>query len=213
MMNVVGWKLGIASLGLALGVTGVGAARTARQAGPVQTRLQQAARELGLTPAQRAQLRGMAVHAFVESASCHMENVPPEERAERLFATRKEFFAGVERVLTPAQRTRAKAMWETRRPQVEAAVETRLAKAAERLDVTPEQKERLEAIATETRAELDRLQKDPTLDDPTRLAKGLAALEEGRDRGLVVLTPEQRAQVRKAIEQRINAALPRVAGL
>jgi Spy/CpxP family protein refolding chaperone len=214
-MKLLGLKVAAASLAALCGAAGLrGAALAGRtgSGGRALQRLRQTCRQLGITPAQRTSMRDLAIHAFVEQRGLEMENLTLEEKARRLFTLRKEFCSGVERVLTAEQKSKAKSMWESNRSRCEAAVDTWVSRAAEKISATPAQKEQIAGVVAEARKELQALRVEPALDDPTRVARALAVVDTARDRVIDLLTPEQRAQARKLVEDRIKAALPPIPG-
>jgi Spy/CpxP family protein refolding chaperone len=217
-MKPLGITAAVAAVGLTAGAAGLGAANL-RDAPGVETaasgkalvfRLREVVRGLGITAAQRAALRDLAVHAAVERVALAREPLAGPEKATRLFSLRREFGEGVDRVLTPEQKLQAKAKWDSGQAERAAAFRQVAAHVGQALGATPAQQQQLAAVMDQAQRDAAAVRADASSDDPTRIARLLGIADEAREKAAALLTPEQRAQARQLIQARLKAALSRV---
>jgi hypothetical protein len=203
------WKNLALCAGLGTAVVGAGAGVAQRGPGfGARARLMRLARELQITPDQGKQLRAAGGHLLVERRALDMEELTPAERKSRLFELRREFFATAQRTLTTDQRAKLKAKWEAGRAQRLEQLRSKVAQAADRLQLSPEQRALAKQVFIDAKAQAEQLKADRKLDDATRLAKLVGLLEDSRDRLYRLLTPDQKQKAKRMLEEKLQQRGP-----
>lgn len=147
------------------------------------------AEELGLTPAQQEQVRGVMSRAREERRA--LRDLPPEQRGPAMRQMRQRTRGQLEQILTPEQQTRARAL---RQQHGEQRMGRRLEHMRERLGLSPAQEARIRAIFERARAERQRIAAGTAAGQARHDA--LSALRtRTRDAMRNVLTPEQQARL------------------
>lgn len=166
-------------------------------------------RDLALTPEQTAAAKAAFLRLQVEQRALGLEELPPEEYRQRLFALRRDFFARLQEILSAEQQEKLERRIAASRPRWEEALRRRASDLAAKLELTPEQRERARETLAAARERAEQLRTDPALDDPTRFATLLGLMEQTQRDLYRLLTPEQR---RRAVDLLVAAMSRRFAG-
>jgi len=161
-----------------------------------KARIQRAADSLGLTEQQRAQMREQMEKCRREAADVRNSNLTPEQKRARLLELRAQCRSEMAQILTPEQRERAGQMWRERGPMGwKAGRAGRAAWGMDALNLTPEQKARIESIRSETRERVWNIRTDTRLTEKEKAEKIEAARRAGHEQVMGILTPEQKAKI------------------
>jgi len=168
----------------------------------LRERMQESARELDLTPAQKEKLQTIVRERMEKLRDLRQDNsLSPQEKREKFQAAREEITAEVKKVLTPEQFEK----WKAKQGQPAAAgAERPLAKlegAIKELNLTDEQKEQLKPLYQEQMEKLRDLYQDNSLSMAGKLEKLKALHKEIAPKLKQVLDAEQFAKWQKQTDE------------
>jgi len=203
------------ALGLALAAGGLGLAWAGERTelGGLGARMDQALERFGVTTSQVRELRAAGDRMLAEQQAVAAKPLPPGERRRRLLTVRQEFFQKADQTLTGEQKTKLKLQAAAIREAQAPVLRKRLAQAATELKLTSKQRRRVETELAEAQQAIHRLQMDPALDDPARLAGGIGVLEGARSDVYRVLSPVQKRKAGRLLEAALQSGLTEALGL
>ncbi len=169
--------------------------------GALRERMQDTARDLNLTDAQKQQLQTIIRGEMEKMRDLRQDNsLSPQEKREKLQAAHEEIMAEVKNVLTPEQFEK----WKSRHGQMAGGAGGPLARlqgAIQDLNLTDAQKEQLKPLYQEQMEKLRELHQDTSLSMAEKLEKLKAIHEEIAPKLKKVLDAEQYAKWEKDANQ------------
>ncbi len=174
--------------------------------------------ELNLTDSQRTQINGILDQAAQDAKNLREEfkNATPDQRRERLMAFGKQLREKVGAVLTAEQKTALREKFEARhggeqgkghgkgghgpatRPTsrpTPGMVENRLKETLAKLDLTAEQKQKVDAILSDAKAQFEKLREERGQGHEANREKFRQIMEDMRTKIHDTLTPEQQKKL------------------
>jgi Spy/CpxP family protein refolding chaperone len=156
----------------------------------VQPAISRQLAELDLTPAQRQQTNTILRELQTKITEIRQSNATPEERRVKARSATAEAEVKISKVLTPEQRQKLRSIAQQGRPGGGMMDPATL---AERLQLTPKQREQMGALSTRMTKERQELRAS-NLQESERAAKLQALRQRFRQDVEKILTPEQRAR-------------------
>jgi periplasmic protein CpxP/Spy len=167
----------------------------------VRERMQDAARELNLTPEQKEKLQTIVRERMEKLRELRQDtSLSQQDKMEKLKATREEIMAEVKKVLTPEQFEK----WKAKQGQIAPGASgplARLHEAINDLNLTDAQKEQLKPLYQEQMDKLRELQQDTSLSMTEKLDKLKALHLEVAPKLKKVLDADQYAKWEKGVNQ------------
>ena len=171
------------------------------RAGALRERMQDAARELNLTPEQKEKLQTIVRDRMEKLRDLRQDtSLSQQEKAEKFKTAREEIAAEVKKVLTPEQFEK----WQARQgplAQPAGGTRARLQETIKDLNLTEAQKEQLKPVYEEQMAKLRDLFQDTSLAMAEKFEKLKAMQKEIAPKLKKVLDAEQYAKWEKSADQ------------
>jgi periplasmic protein CpxP/Spy len=185
---------------------------TGDRTGALRERMQDAARELNLTPEQTTKLQTIVRERMEKMRALRQDtNLSSDERREKFQAGREELLAEVKKVLTPEQFEKWKARQGLLAPGGRRPME-RLQEAIQDLNLNDDQREQLTPVYLEQIEKLRDIQQDPSLSMAQKVEKLKAIRDEVAPKLKKVFTADQYSKWEKSSNEWLDELKQRFQG-